>query len=290
MLRLWDFLLGISVALVWGVGIVFAKAAIEHFPPILLMALRFSVTALALMWFFKMPRNILLPLTGIAFISAAVQYSLTFTGLTRLDAGLAGLIVQLEVPFLTLLGAILLKEHTSFVKWIGMLLAFIGVYFISNNPTAVVDIYGILLIIGGAFSWALGQVFIRKLKDIDGKTLTAWIAILATPQLYIMSFIFESGQIQAIKEANWVVWSTVIYLGLIMTALGYGMWYSLIRRNPVSKVAPFLLLLPIFTMLGGIFLLGESPSPNMLIGGGIILCGVGIIVFERPPKVKTSII
>ena len=47
--------MGIAVALLWGMGLVFAKAAIDHFPPILLTALRFTVTALAMVWFVKPP-------------------------------------------------------------------------------------------------------------------------------------------------------------------------------------------------------------------------------------------
>ena len=50
-----DILLAIAVPLIWGGGFLFAKAAIEHFPPILLMALRFSLTALVLVWFVPRP-------------------------------------------------------------------------------------------------------------------------------------------------------------------------------------------------------------------------------------------
>ena len=46
-----EILMAIAVPLVWGMGFVFAKGAIEHFPPILLMAFRFSPTALVLVWF-----------------------------------------------------------------------------------------------------------------------------------------------------------------------------------------------------------------------------------------------
>ena len=68
-----DILCGLCVALVWGMGVVFAKAAIDHFPPILLMAFRFLVTALALVWFVRPPLNQLKILFWIAFISSAVQ-------------------------------------------------------------------------------------------------------------------------------------------------------------------------------------------------------------------------
>ena len=278
--RLIDMALGLGVAFVWGLGLVFAKAAISHFPPILLMAFRFSVTAMALVWFIKPNGGQLRMLFLISFISATLQYSLTFTGLAGLDASATALIVQLEIPFLILIGAIFLKESPGWRRWIGITIAFFGVYQITGEPRIGNALWSVALVIGGGLTWATGQAMVRQLKNISGLTVAAWISILAFPQLFIMSAIFETGQFQAIQSAGWVVWSTVAYLGLIMTALGYYMWYTLIRRTPVSEAAPYLLALPLFSMAGGWFFLGEIATTQTLLGGGIIISGVALIVFE----------
>ncbi|WP_137702836.1 DMT family transporter [Marimonas lutisalis] len=287
-LRPIDFAMGLSVALVWGMGIVFAKAAIAHFPPILLMSLRFTVTALALVWFVRPPVGHLWRLFVIAIVAAAIQYSLTFTGLKGLDASVTALVVQVEVPFLVLIGALFLGETPGMRKWIGIAMAFVGVAFIAGASQVSVAWGSVLLVLAGCFAWAVGQAMVRALKDIDGLTVTAWIAVFAAPQLLVMSLIFESGHVAAIGSAGWVVWAAVAYLGLIMTALGYGMWYSLIRRNPVSLVAPFLLMLPVFSVLGGILFLGESLGPRTLLGGVIVIAGVAFIVVERAPRITMS--
>ncbi len=280
-LTLVDIVMGIGVALTWGLGIVFSKAAIAHFPPILLMGFRFTVTALVLVWFVRVPRGQLLALFGIALISAALQYSLTFTGLKGLDAGVAALVVQLEVPFLVLVGAVFLREKPGLRKWAGIAVAFFGVYQIAGEPQISAALGSVLLVISGAFVWAIGQAMIRKLKDIDGLTVTAWIAVMAAPQLFAVSLAVESDHWQAIQSAGWGVWATVLYLGLVMTALGYGLWYTLIRRNPVSQVAPFLLLLPLFAVLGGVVFLGESMTMTVMIGGAIVIAGVAIILTDK---------
>lgn len=278
--RLIDMALGLGVAFVWGLGLVFAKAAISHFPPILLMAFRFSVTAMALVWFIKPSGGQLRMLFLISFISATLQYSLTFTGLAGLDASATALIVQLEIPFLILIGAVFLKESPGWRRWIGITIAFFGVYQITGEPRIGNALWSVALVIGGGLTWATGQAMVRQLKNISGLTVAAWISILAFPQLFIMSAIFETGQFRAIQSAGWVVWSTVAYLGLIMTALGYYMWYTLIRRTPVSEAAPYLLALPLFSMAGGWFFLGEIATTQTLLGGGIIISGVALIVFE----------
>jgi len=279
-----DMLMGVAVALVWGMGLVFAKAAIAHFPPILLMSLRFTVTALALVWFVKPPKGQMWALFWVAIVSAAIQYSLTFTGLKGLDAGVTALIVQLEVPFLTLLGALLLKEATGLKKWLGIAMAFCGVAVIVGTPNVIVAWGSVALVVSGCFIWALGQIMVRRLNDISGLTVTAWVAVFAAPQLLVMSLIFESGHIEAVRSAGLVVWAAVAYLGLIMTALGYGLWYSLIRRYPVSQVAPFLLLLPVCSVVGGVLFLGETLDWRTLLGGAIVIAGVAVIIVERPVK------
>ena len=273
-------IMALSVPLLWGLGFVFAKGAINHFPPILLMAFRFSLTALVLVWFTSLPVGKFLQLFKIAIVAAAIQYSLTFTGVKGLEAGLASIIVQLEVPFLVILGALLLKEKPGYKKWIGIAISFVGVAIMSQQDELSGSFISIALLLSGCFAWALGQVMIRKLKDVSGMQVTAWIAVFATPQLFFMSAIFENGQLEAIKTANPLVWWTVLYLGLIMTCLGYYFWNTLIRHHDVSKVAPFLLLLPVFSVLGGNVFLGEAITLEKFYGGATILLGIGVIVLN----------
>jgi len=276
--------MAVTVPLVWGMGFVLAKGAIAHFPPILLMAFRFSLTALVLVWFTPIPRGNLVHLFFIAIIAAAIQYSLTFTGLLGLEAGIAALIVQLEVPFLVILGALILGERPGWRKWLGIGVAFLGVGLMAGQGGFAAEALSVVLVISGALAWAFGQVLIRRLKDIGGLQVTAWIAVFAAPQLLVMSLLFETGQLRAIGQAPPVVWWAVVYLGLVMTAFGYFLWNSLIRRHDVGRVAPFLLLLPVFSLLGGAVFLGEQPAFAKLGGGAVILLGVGIITLRRRSK------
>jgi O-acetylserine/cysteine efflux transporter len=288
-LRSQDIGLGIAVALIWGMGVVFAKAAIEHFPPILLMALRFAVTAAVLVWFVRPPWAQMVRIFWIALVSAAIQYSLTFNGLRGLDASTAVLVLQLEVPFIVLLGAVLLKETPGSRKWLGIAFAVLGVAFIAGEPKLGGAWASLALVISGAFVWAIGQIMVRRLVSLDGATLIAWVAVFATPQLFALSYAIEGPPGPYIATANWIVWGTVAYLALIMTALGYTMWYTLIRRHPVGQVAPFLLLLPVFSVIGGIVLLGESLTPRIALGGAVVVAGVAFILFERAPAGRPSI-
>ena len=277
--------MAIAVPLIWGTGFVVAKGAILEFPPILLMSFRFLVTSVVLIWFAKPPIGQLKALFMIAIVASAIQYSLTFTGLRGLDAGFAALIVQLEVPFLVILGAILLGEKASLRKWMGIIIAFAGVGLLIGKVEFNNAWGSVALVVAGAFTWAVGQIFVRKLKNIDGLTTTAWIAVFATPQLFVMSFIFETNQIEFITKASMSIWLAVLYLGIIMTALGYYFWNTLIRSYTIEKIAPFLLLLPVFSLIGGVLFLGELISNAKMFGGLIVILGVAFVSLEKKPRV-----
>jgi O-acetylserine/cysteine efflux transporter len=284
-----DFLSAIAVAVIWGMGVVFAKAAIDPFPPILLMALRFTLTALCMVWFVRIPWPLLGRIFLIALVSAAVQYSLTFTGLEGLDASTAVLVIQLEVPFGALLAWIVFKDRLGWRRAFGMAMAFVGVVFIAGEPRVLGNLAPLLLVVGGAFSWAIGQVMIKKLGATGGFTLIAWVAAFATPQLFVASWIFEDGQLEALRSAEPVVWIAVVYLGLVMTALGYGLWYRLLTRYDINQVMPFLLLLPVVTVAGGVLFLHERLTPTILLGGGIIMTGVTLILVNFPRRTARGV-
>ena len=280
-MKLIHIMMAIFVPFIWGSGFVVAKGAITDFPPILLMAFRFLVTSLVLVWFVKPPIGSLRALFLIAIVASAIQYSFTFTGLKGLDAGFAALIVQLEVPFLVILGVVLLGEKPGIKKWIGIIIAFSGVGLLVGKVEFGNAWLSVSLVVLGALTWAIGQILVRKLKNIDGLTITAWVAIFATPQLFVMSFLFEKNQVNLILNAKMSVWWAVLYLGLVMTALGYYFWYTLIRTYQVEKVAPFLLLLPVFSLAGGVIFLGEALSFMKVIGGLVVILGIAFVSLEK---------
>lgn len=284
-----DILLAVSVPTVWGFGFTFAKAAMGEFPPILLMALRFTLTALVLVWFVRVPRGLMGRIFVVSLVSATIQYSLTFTGLRDLDASIAIIVVQLEVPFGALLAAIFLKDRIGWRRAFGMALAFVGVSLIAGEPRVQQNMMPMLLVVGGAFTWAAGQVMIKTLGRVGGFTLIAWVAVMSAPQLFVASFLFEDGQLDAIAGAGWIGWGTVVYLGLVMTALGYAAWYHLLGKYQVNQVMPYLLLLPVVTVIGSVALLGERLTLPVALGGGVVIVGVAIIVtYKRQPRARVA--
>lgn len=275
------FLIAMLVPASWGLGLTLGKIGLDEFPPLLLMSFRFAMTAVALVWFVRIPRGALLKLCGIAVLGCTIQYGMTYTGLKDLDVATAALVIHLEVPFGVLAAWLLLKERLGWRRFFGIAIAFCGLIVIHGAPSIQANPIPALMVATGAFTWAIGQVLVKKLGELGGGFVTiAWLAMFAAPQLLVASLIFEGNQWQAVTHATWVGWSTIVYMGLIMTAGGYGLWYHLLGIYRVNQVMPFLLLIPIATVLSGIVLLGEIPSLIVVLGGAIIMAGVAVILFE----------
>lgn len=280
-----DILIAISVPILLGFGFVIAKPAMQHFPPYLLMGLRFTIPALILVWWFPMPKGLFLDLFKVSFIGSTLQYGLTYNGLNIIDASSAVLLVQLEVPFGILIAFFLLKEIPRIKNLIGLVIAFIGVFILTGAPNLEGKYFGVLLTLSGAFTWSLGAVMAKPLsKKIGAFALMTWLCVFSGPLLILISTIVNGNPIQYILSANFYSWITVIYLGFIMQPIAYGAWYYVLRRYPVNKIMPVLLLLPVTGLLTAIFLLGEEPSKQVFLGGTIIVFGVGVILFNKSKK------
>lgn len=274
-------LIALLVPMTWGFGFALAKAGLVYFPPLLLMGMRFAIAAMLLVWFVPLPHGHWRALTIIALISATFQYGLSFTGLSMIDATPAILLVQSEVVFGTVIAAVMLKERPTRRQFAGTAIALAGIVTIVGAPSLEGQMTGVVLILCGCLFWAFGQVMVRQLGDVmSGFQMTAWIGMIAAPQMLVASVLIEGNPFPALMAAPAFAWGTVLYLGVMMTAVGYSAWYFLLSKYPVPMVMPLLLLLPVSTILGAVSFLGERPDPHVLLGGAIVIGGVAAVIVE----------
>ena len=281
-----DTLVASLVPIFLGFGFVIAKPAMDDFPPILLMGLRFTFAASILIWWFPIPKGYLVKIFIASLVANTIQYSVTYSGLNLIDASAAVLLVQTEVPFGVLFAYFMLKEKPTIRSLIGIFIAFIGVYILTGSPSLDGKFIGIFLTILGSGIWALGQVLVKPLsKELKPLTLVAWLALFSGPILILLSNIFDGNSINYIKSANMDSWIIAIYLGFFMQPITYGCFYYVLKNNPLYKVLPIVTMgIPLTGLLAAIFLLKESPTTELYLGGSIILLGVILIVYTKEGK------
>tara|TARA_Y100000590_G_C15570138_1_gene958238 strand:- start:6 stop:863 length:858 start_codon:yes stop_codon:yes gene_type:complete len=285
-LNLKDTFFASLVPIFLGFGFVIAKPAMEYFPPFLLMGLRFTFAALILIWWFPIPRGYLKKIFIASLVANTLQYSVTYTGLSMIDASAAVLLVQMEVPFGVIFAYFMLKEKPSLRSIIGISIAFIGVFILTGTPNLEGKFVGASLVVIGSGIWALGQVLVKPLsKDINPLALVAWLALFSGPILITLSSIFDGNTINYFKTANINSWIIAIFLGFIMQPISYGCFYYVLKKNPVYKVLPIVTMgIPVTGLSAAIFLLGEEPTKELYLGALIILIGVSMIVFKKEKK------
>jgi len=285
-----DIFIALLVPIILGFGFVIAKPAMQYFPPYLLMGLRFTIPALMLVWWFPPPKGLYFDLLKVSFIGSTLQYGLTYTGLNIIDASSAVLLIQLEVPFGIIIAFFLLKEIPTLKNIIALVIAFIGVFILTGAPNLEGKYIGVLLTLSGAFTWALGAVMAKPLsKKIGAFALMTWLCVFSGPMLLLVSLAIDGNPITYFLSANINSWLTIIFLGFFMQPIGYAAWYYVLKKYPVNKVMPVLLVLPVTGLITSIFLLGEDPPKQVFLGGFIIIFGVGMILFTKKKKKREEI-
>lgn len=281
-LGLRDSTLAIFVMVIWGYNFVVAKTGLAELPPIFMMGLRFALSALLLVPFVTMPRGRMKEVAALSVTLGAAHFSMMFTGLKTVDASTAAIAVQLQVPFSALLATVLLADPPGWRRTAGMVVAFGGVVLIAGEPRFEGTLWALGLVIGAAFVWAVGNVQVKKMGGIDEMALLAWMSVMAAPQLFLISFLLEDGQIAAAQAATWRGWGAVAYQAVAVVAISYGIWYRLLARHSVSAAVPYTLLVPFFGVACAVIFLGESLTPTIIAGGLITIAGVAIIILRRP--------
>ena len=283
-----DSLIAGIVPIFLGFGFVIAKPAMEYLPPFLLMGLRFTFVALLLVWWFPIPRGFLKKIFFASLIANTAQYSITYTGLSFIDASAAVLLVQTEVPFGVLFAFFMLKEKPTLRALIGITIAFVGVYILTGSPNLDGKFIGVSLVIIGSGVWALGQVLVKPLsKEINPLALVAWLGLFSGPILITLSAIFDGNPINYFRSTPFEIWMIAIYLGFIMQPITYGCFYYVLKNNPIYKVLPIVTMgIPPTGLLAAIFILGEEPTKELFIGGAIIIIGVMLILLPNLKKNK----
>ena len=130
--------------------------------------------------------------------------------------------------------------------------------------------------VGAAFAFAVSNVLTKRYGPFDPLMLMAWSSLLTVPQVLLMSLLLEYGQrasLAAADERGWLALAYTIFIGGIV---GFGLWFWLIARCSMGRVAPFGLLLPVFAFISSVLFLDERVTPKLIIGGLLAVSGVAI--------------
>ncbi len=273
--------IAVGIMALWGFNFVAIKIGVTHLPPLFTAGMRFALVTLLLIWFARLPRGQIIPVVKIAFMMGVVHFTLVFTGMQMVDASTSILAIMSEIPFSFLLAALLLGERIDRRTLVGMALSLGGIAIMIGEPRVLAGIVGFAMLVGSGVFWGLTNVWAKQLTGVSPVSLIALTAIVATPPMFVLSWIFEDDQISALVAADWTLYGALAYLVIGTTLLGYGGWYYLLRQYPMYRVVSFMPLMPVFGVLFAVVTLGDRLTWPIAAGGVLIVLGVAVIVIQR---------
>jgi O-acetylserine/cysteine efflux transporter len=271
------------MAIVWGSNFVAIRAALDVFPPLFFNLLRFALAALPAVLLpvppVPWPRLIVI---GLAWYLA--QFGLLFLSIAHgMPPGLASVVVQSQAFFTIVMGALVWRERPSARQAIGTVIAFGGLSVIAADIGGEVPVAAFLICVAAAFSWAVGNLFMRDVGPVDLLPLVVWLSVVPLAPNLLLVIAFEGPQAMTHSLANvtWIGIAAVVYNAVAATWIGYGIWGYLLKLYPMATVAPFSLLVPVFGMSSTALVLGERFAPLRLVGVALILAGLSAVAL--PP-------
>jgi O-acetylserine/cysteine efflux transporter len=284
-----DMMLAALTSVVWGFAFVATKWGLDSFSAPQLTALRFLIAALPVL-FVKRPRIAWTSLVLIGLTLFAGQFLLLFFAyVAGIPPGLASVSQQMQVFFTVLLAAIFLREIPTARQCVGMAVAFAGLALIGLTVGGDLTAIALGLALAGAFSWAVGNVLVKRYAEVPIFPLVVWCSLVPPlPSLLISSVYDSRSLVAAVSGASWLSLAATLYLGTLTTIFGYAAWGRLLQRYPAALVAPFALLSPCTGILASAVLLGEVFTPLRYAGMALVLAGLAVIVLPGAAIGKPS--
>ncbi|MGB7363419.1 MAG: EamA family transporter [Rhodococcus sp. (in: high G+C Gram-positive bacteria)] len=277
-----DRILGLSIVVVWGLNFLAIRAGLDHFPPFFFAALRFAVIAVPVVLFVRRPAVPMkwLLLYGVGF--GLGQFALLFAAMNAgMPTSLASLVLQSSAPFTVVLGALLLRENVSPRQWIGIGIAVGGMVLIGWDRAHSATLLPVLLTLLAGLSWAFGNLGNRLASGIRAEPmrLMLWMCVIPPLPMFALSAAVEGpttgwaavGNSFAPGQYGGLV--GLLYIVVVGTIVGSGLWTTLISRYPAGVVAPFSLLVPVVGIGASWIVLDERPSVLSIVGAAIVIGG-----------------
>ena len=283
-LSLRHFLLALAVVAIWGSNFVVIKVGLDHLPPLLFGALRFTLAALPMVFFLPRPAASWKNIAAYGMLIGAGQFGLLFIAMKgHISPGLASLVIQSQVFFTIFLSMRLSHERVKPIQWISLALATAGIVVIASHTDGTTTLTGLALILMAAACWAGGNMVNKQAGRVNMVAYVVWSSLFAAPPLFALSLIFEGWPAIAtgLGDADMVTWAAVFWQTLGNSLFGYAVWGWLLARYPAATVTPMALLVPVFGMAASSMLLGEAMPAWKLIAMALVMGWLALNFWRR---------
>ncbi len=293
-------LAGIAFAVIFGFTFMFSKTALDHVPPMGLIAYRFLVAFLAFealrltgvvkIRFGKATPGVLLP---VVILQPVLYFLFETYGLDRTTSGEAGMMIALIPIFVSIFGALLLKEKPRKLQVFFIFLSVSGIILIQIFKLAdelAVNTAGLLLLFGAVLSAALFNIASRNAsRTLRAHETTYFMMLVGAVTFNVVHLITLAARgrvaeyLEPFTTRELVI--PVLYLGIAASIGGFFLLNYALGRLQAHVISIYANLATVTAIAAGALFLSEPIRPYHVIGALMIVIGVyGVVRTNRPPK------
>jgi drug/metabolite transporter (DMT)-like permease len=224
----------------------------------------------------------------LGLLGGAAFSSIQFYGLRFTTAINVGVMNSVAPAFIILAGVFLFRDVVRASQLIGVAISLAGVLVIltRGDPGLLASIsfnLGDLLVLGNMAIFAVYSAVLRSRPPMHWLTFMTLFSLIASAgSLPVVLFEIANGEIM---QPTWATIWAVLYTGIFTSLSGYIAWNAGVAALGLQRAGPFLHLVPFFSALLSIMVIGEAPRPFHAVGLVLIIAGVSVAA--RAPAVKT---
>jgi len=269
------------LASIWGASFIFMKLGGSEFGPFLFMALRTLIASLFLVPIFLLNKKhhdlsgYYLKIFIMSMFSTAIPFVLFGWATLTLTAGITSVLNATTPMFGAIVAFLWLKDKLSLSAVLGLILGFIGVYFLMYDKLVIAQenvMLPTLAVMLASLCYGISANFTKRyLTGVKPLALATGSQVSATIMLLPISLFF----IPDTMPSNSAI-TSVLLLGVLCTGIAYIIFFRLITFLGPTKAISVTYLIPVFGLFWGVIFLNEIITSWMMLGCGFVLTGVAL--------------
>ncbi len=273
------------VAALIGANFSILKFALDYSTPFLVAAMRTVIASTVLLTYAllrgeRLPgrRDDLVNIFVVGLSITTISSALLVFGIDRVSAGLGSLMSSTMPLFTAALSLLLLKVELPRRALVGLGIGFFGAVVLATPSLGgSSQLVGILSLLVSALAWAFGNVYMkwRDFSRVSPVMLVAVQLVFSAMMLTPFALVVEGT---AETEWGWGLFVPLFYASVPSNAITFALLATVVRSATPTVAASTAYLIPLFGVLFGFMIRGESLGLVEAIGGTLVVAGVTVVV------------
>ena len=260
----------VIAAMLWGASFPIIKLGLKSTSPLLFAFLRYFLASIFFILIAHDAIKFEKYFAVLALIGVAIPVILQNIALQFTPAYISGFLQSTGPIYVLIFATLFLKEKFTWNKFAGIMIAFLGTYFLISGYEKI-NLLADFLILLSAFFYSMGSIMAKKLLNNGYKAMN----VIASSTVFATLFLFPSIPFEKICF-NIASIEYAFVLALLPTFFAYILWYNAMEKMEISRLSCFIYLIPFFSMIFSSIFLHEALEAIKIFYGIVIITGIAI--------------